>query len=195
MRNSQKINVLFSSMLLFLICILAPHHVWADTPFLGEIRWVSFGYAPKGWAFCNGQILSINQNQALFALLGTTFGGNGITTFALPDLRSRAPISSSATYPLGGIGGEEVHTLTASELPNHNHTLVADPREGTASAPSGNSLAKTSDGTTTYGSSTTAQMAAGSVANAGGGQPHNNLKPYITLNCIIALQGIFPARN
>ena len=181
--------------LLFLVYVIGPQHACADTPFLGEIRWVSFSFAPKGWAQCNGQLLPINQNTALFALLGTTFGGDGQTNFALPDMRSRAPIHVGSGFVLGEKGGEEGHVLTITELPTHTHTIVADPREGTVASPTGNSQAKTSDGTTAYGSSTTAQMAPGSITNAGGGQAHQNMKPFITLNCIISLTGIFPSQN
>jgi microcystin-dependent protein len=195
MKQRHVIHVLCAALLLFLVSFTAPQRALAFTPFIGEIRWVAFNFAPKGWAQCNGQLLPINQNPALFSLLGTTFGGNGLTTFALPDMRSRAPIHVSPNYTLGGIGGEESHTLTLAEIPAHTHTVTADPREGTAAGPTGNSPAKTSDGTTAYGSSTTAQMAPGSVTNAGGGQAHQNMKPFITLNCIISLAGIFPSQN
>ena len=195
MKNSHAIKTFCAAILLCLISSFIPHHAWADTPYLGEIRWVSFSFAPKGWAQCNGQLLPINQNQALFALLGTTFGGDGRITFALPDMRSRAPIHVSNMYPLGGTGGEEGHVLTISELPSHTHDVRVDPREGTAAGAAGNYLAKTSDGTTAYGSTPGTTLALGSIANAGGGQPHQNMKPYITLNCIISLTGIFPSQN
>lgn len=194
MKNTHAIKAVCAAMLLLLLSSFSPQCAWA-MPFIGEIRWVSFGFAPKWWAQCNGQLLPIAQNQALFSLLGTTYGGNGVTTFALPDMRSRAPIHVSSTDPLGGTGGEEGHTLIISELPPHAHTVTADSREGTAAGPTGNYLAKTSGGTSAYGSTSNATMATGSIANAGGGQPHENMKPFITLNCIIAVQGIFPSRN
>ena len=195
MKNRPMIRVLFAATLLFLINSIFPHYSWAE-PFIGEIRWVSFNFAPKGWAMCNGQLLPINQNQALFSLLGTTFGGNGQTTFALPDMRSRAPIhvSTSPSYPLGSNSGKESHILTLAELPIHNHVLKADPKEGTTAIPTGNYPAKTGNGTPAYAVSSTAAMAPASVANTGASLPHDNMKPYITMNCIIALQGIFPSR-
>lgn len=176
---------------------LLPCLSWAGgDPFLGEIRWVAFGVVPKNWANCNGQLMSISQNSALFALLGTTYGGNGTTTFALPDMRGRAPLHTDGfTYPLGLKGGEEKHTLTLAELPPHSHTVQVDGREATAAVPGATSyLAKTSGGTSAYGSTSNTLMAADSVSSVGNGVPHNNMKPYIALNCIIALQGVFPSQ-
>jgi microcystin-dependent protein len=182
-----------ATIVLLLVGVCSSQPVSAD-PFIGEIRWVSFGFAPRGWASCNGQFLPINQNQALFALLGTTFGGNGQTTFALPDMRSRAPIHVSPEFSLGGSGGEESHVLTMSELSSHTHDIKVDPKEGTSALPTNNYPAKSSGGTSAYGSTPNAAMIAGAVA-VQGGQPHENMKPFITLNCIIALQGIFPSQN
>jgi microcystin-dependent protein len=195
MRNRNVTIVFCVALLLLLAGSLVPQQANATTPFLGEIRWVSFGFAPKGWAQCNGQLLPINQNQALFALLGTTFGGDGRTTFALPDMRSRAPIHVSPDYNLGSRGGEERHVLTFAELPSHTHAVNVDPREGTSAVPTGNYPAKTSAGASAYGSTPSTTMATGSISNAGGGQAHENMKPFIALNCIIALQGIFPSQN
>lgn len=164
-------------------------------PFLGEMRWVAFGFAPKGWATCNGQLLAIIQNQALFSLLGTQYGGNGQTTFALPNLQGRGPIHRSATHTIGSVGGEENHTLLVSEIPVHTHSLNADAKEGIDTAPSGRLLAKTSTGTSAYGSTAPGVFTGASITAAGGGQSHPNMKPYIALNCIIALQGVFPSQN
>lgn len=194
MKNNHTIKAVCAAMILFLLGSFIPQCAWA-MPFIGEIRWVSFGFAPRNWAQCNGQILPIVQNTALFSLLGTTYGGNGVTTFALPDMRSRAPIHVSPDYTLGEYGGEESHALTLAELPGHTHDVKVDSKEGTSVTPAGSYPAKTSGGTSAYGSTSSATMAASSIANAGGGQPHENMKPFVTLNCIIALQGIFPSRD
>src|SRR5687767_3316527 len=163
-------------------------------PFLSEIKIVSFNFAPKGWALCNGQFLPINQNQALFALLGTTFGGNGQTTFALPDLRGRTPIHAGNGHTLGERAGEQAHTLSISELPQHTHVLNANSGQGTSTTPQGAVLAKAP--ANTYGTPTSlSAMYAGSVTNAGGSQAHLNMQPFLTLSFCIALQGIFPSQN
>ncbi len=162
-------------------------------PFLSEIRIMSFSYPPKGWAWCNGQLLPINQNQALFALLGTTFGGNGQTNFALPDLRARAPIHAGAGHTLGEKGGEASHTVTPAELPGHTHVLSGTNENGAAANPSGAVLAAANN---VYHAPTNAvTMSPGSVTNAGGSQPHDNMQPSLTLSFCIALQGIFPSPN
>ncbi|MDK9717827.1 MAG: tail fiber protein [Trichlorobacter sp.] len=181
--------------LLALLVLLCTVPAQADDPFLGEIRWVAFNFVPRYWARCDGQILPIQQNQALFSLLGTTFGGDGRINFALPDMRSRAPIHVGSTYTLGSKGGEESHGLTSQEMPIHTHSLKADPREGSAIDPTNNYPAKNSGGGSAYGSSATASMASGAVASTGNSQPHENMKPYSTLNCIIALSGIYPSQN
>jgi microcystin-dependent protein len=181
---------------------LAPLSVHAgDEPFVGEIAWVAFDFEPRNWAFCDGRLLAISQNTALFSLLGIQYGGNGTTTFALPDLRGRGPIHSGTlsgnTYTLGDKGGAETHTLTVNELPAHSHVPQVDPREATVASP-GNAtgyLAKTSAGTSAYGSTANATLAPAAVGSTGGGQAHNNMKPYLALNCVIALQGYFPSRN
>ena len=168
------------------------------TPFLGQILYVSFNYAPKGWADCNGQLLPINQNQALFSLLGTTYGGNGTTNFALPNIQSRVMISDNVTYPLGSSGGEESHTLTVNEMPSHNHAVNAVTSPGNKTSPEGNLPADTKVLDKEYasvGSGTTATMNSGVVSPAGASQPHSNIQPYVTFKCVIALQGIFPSRN
>jgi microcystin-dependent protein len=162
-------------------------------PFLSEIRIFSFNFAPKGWAFCNGQLLPINQNQALFSLLGTTYGGDGRVNFALPNLQSRVPVHVSSGFTLGQIGGEESHTLTISEIPAHNHVVNASSNSADVSDPTG---AFWADGAKSiYTANPNTSMDPASVPSIGGSQPHNNLSPYLTLNFCIALQGIFPSQN
>ena len=184
-------------LLVGLYASLTPQLARAGTePFLGQISWVAFNFAPQGWAPCQGQLLPINQNVPLFSLLGTTFGGDGVTTFALPDLRGRAPIHVSPQYGLGEQGGAETHTLSGNELPPHVHTFNVDPREATSAEP-GPLLypAKTSQGTSAYGSTANSSMPAAAIGTQGGGQPHENMKPFIAMTCIIALQGIYPVRD
>jgi microcystin-dependent protein len=162
-------------------------------PFLSEIRIMSFGYAPRGWAMCNGQLLPINQNQPLFSLLGTTYGGNGQTTFALPDLRGQVPIHSGQGFQLGQKGGEQAHTITISEMPTHTHIANANSGSGQNNPP-GAVLSKAA--ANMYGPpSQLATMATQSVANAGGSQAHLNMQPFLTLSFCIALIGIFPSQN
>lgn len=162
-------------------------------PFLSEIRLMSFNFAPKGWALCNGQLLPINQNQALFSLLGTMYGGNGQTTFALPDLRGRVPIHVGTSHTLGERGGEQAHTLSISELPTHTHAVRAHTGVGTGSTPGANTVLSKSPADL-YGAPTglTALHSATSV-NTGGSQAHTNIQPFLTLNFCIALQGIYPS--
>ena len=164
-------------------------------PFLSEIRIMSFGYAPRGWAMCNGQFLPINQNQALFSLLGTTFGGNGQTTFALPDLRGNVPIHVGQGFTLGQKGGEQAHTLTISELPTHNHTANATSTNGTIILPTGNLLAGGTPQLYHAVDNNLQAMNAATLSNVGGSQAHLNMQPFLTLNFCIALQGIFPSPN
>ena len=163
-------------------------------PFLSEIRTMSFDFPPKGWALCNGQLLPINQNQALFSLLGTTFGGNGQTTFALPDLRGHAPIHAGGGHALGERGGEQSHTLSTAELPTHAHAAQATSNPGNTTNPSGGFLA-----VSTVSSYVTPQdlvpLAPASVAPVGGGQAHETMQPFLALTFCIALQGIFPSRD
>jgi microcystin-dependent protein len=164
-------------------------------PFLGEIRIMSFAFAPKGWALCNGQLLPINQNQALFALLGTTFGGDGRVTFALPDLRSRTPIHVGNGHALGGKAGEQAHALSTAEMPSHTHVAHALGAQATTAAPNGNMLAIANGGAVYTGVTNPTPLSPATIANVGGGQGHSNMQPFLTLNFCIALQGIFPARN
>jgi microcystin-dependent protein len=160
-------------------------------PFLSEIRLMSFVFAPRGWALCNGQLLPINQNQALFSLLGTTFGGDGRVNFALPDLRGRVPIHVGSGHTLGERGGEQAHTLSIAELPAHTHILNASSDNGTQTQ-ANSVLAKT--GANTYGPATNlTPMSTGIVTNVGGSQAHLNMQPFLTLSFCIALQGIFPS--
>lgn len=164
-------------------------------PFLGEIKIISWNFSPKGWSFCNGQLLPINQNQALFSILGTTYGGNGQTTFALPDFRGRAPIHTGQGFLLGQAAGQEFHTLTQSEMPAHNHPLnasnVAD--GANVNLPANNFPA--TDPQNAYRTTTNTNFSPLSVTNVGGSQAHENRQPFLVLNFIIALIGIFPSRN
>jgi microcystin-dependent protein len=164
-------------------------------PFLSEVRIMSFVFAPKGWALCNGQLLPINQNQALFSLLGTTFGGDGRVNFGLPDLRGRAPIHVGSGHTLGERGGEQAHTLSISEIPTHTHVLNGTSNAGNALVPGGNLLAKANLPAYHAPDNNLAAMAPGSVANVGGSQAHLNMQPFLILSFCIALQGIFPSPN
>ena len=163
-------------------------------PFLAEIRLFSFVFAPRGWALCHGQVLPINQNQALFSLLGTTYGGNGQTTFALPDLRSRVPMHFGGSHSLGERAGEENHTLIAAELPAHNHVLNASTTDADFPLGTGNVLAP-APGAQIYATTPTGVMNPASVTSVGGSQPHPNIQPSQTLSFCIALVGIFPSRD
>jgi microcystin-dependent protein len=172
--------------------------------FIAEIRVFPFNFPPIGWAFCNGQILSISQNTALFSLLGTSFGGNGTSNFALPDLQGSVPLAwgqgpGLSPYELGQIGGEQAVTVLAVQMPAHTHALQAESGEATTKTPGPtNSLARSNPTFIYTGPTPTPPqqpLAAGTVGTAGGNQPHNNLMPYLTLNFCIALQGIFPARS
>jgi microcystin-dependent protein len=166
----------------------------ASDAFLSEIKLVSFNFPPKGWALCNGQFLPINQNQALFALLGTTYGGNGQTNFALPNLRGRVPIHFDGGHTLGEAAGSTSVTVNAQQLPTHTHALLASTTDGDTPVPSGTVLAATP--AKIYGpAASLTTLNPLNVTNVGGSQPHNNMMPYLTLNFIIALQGIFPSRN
>ena len=162
-------------------------------PFLAEIRIASFNFAPKGWAMCNGQLLPINQNQALFSLLGTTYGGNGQTNFALPDLRGRVPIHVGSNFTLGTRGGEEAHTVSTAELPQHTHVMNGSATNADVALPTDNVVAQSSQ---LYGPA--AQLTTldpSSNGSTGGSQAHLNLQPFLTLTFCIALQGIFPSRD
>jgi microcystin-dependent protein len=164
-------------------------------PFLSEIRIMSFVFAPKGWALCNGQLLPINQNQALFALLGTTFGGDGRVNFALPDLRARTPIHVGSGHTLGEKGGEPAHTLSIAELPTHTHVLNASSQPGNAPGPATPSPNVLADSVNQVHADPANLVATnpGSVTNVGGSQAHLNMQPFLTLSFCIALIGPFPS--
>ena len=163
--------------------------------FLGSLMLVPYNFAPTGFAFCEGQILSIAQNSALFALLGTTYGGNGQTTFALPDLRGRVPIYQGAGFTLGQSGGEESHTLLPVEMPQHGHGGQVRTVTATTATPTGNLLAAVPTFAYRKNLTNLTVLTAATVANAGGGQAHENRSPLLALNFSIALVGIFPSRN
>jgi microcystin-dependent protein len=168
-------------------------------PFLAEVRIVGFNFAPRGWAFCDGQILPINQNQSLYSLLGTTYGGDGRTSFALPDLRGRVPMhvgsSNGTSHTEGQKSGEETHTLAANEMPQHKHVVMASSNAATVTNPQGNVLAATTSDVYTDSTTNLVSLASGSSLNTGGSQAHDNMQPYLALNFCIALQGLFPSRN
>jgi microcystin-dependent protein len=164
-----------------------------STPFLSEIKIFSFGFAPKGWAMCNGQLLPINQNQALFSLLGTTYGGDGRVNFALPNLQGRTPLSQGNGFTLGQVGGEQAHTLTISEIPTHTHVGIGSNATADQSDPTGALWAQAPSNA--YSSNVNTTMNPQTVGSTGGSQAHPNLSPYLTLNFCIALQGIFPSQN
>ena len=163
--------------------------------FLGEIRIFSFGFVPRYWAQCNGQLMSIQQNLALFSLLGTQFGGNGSTTFALPDVRDRVPVHSGKSYIQGQVGGETAHTLTVPELAQHTHDVIADTAPGVP-APSSTSRLAASTGLSLYGAAgaNNQDMNATAISSTGGG-PHENMAPSLAVNFCICLAGIYPSRN
>lgn len=165
-------------------------------PYLGEIRLFTFNFAPKSWAFCNGQLLPINQNQALFSLLGTAFGGDGRTTFALPDFRGRLPIHCGDAYFPGTRGGENTHTLTLAEMPQHNHDVRVSDTYGAAKYAGGTAfLAGEPGGAYAPSLGTPVALNPATVADLGGGQPHENRQPFLALNFCIALGGIYPSSN
>jgi microcystin-dependent protein len=167
--------------------------------FVGEIRIFSGSFAPAGWALCDGQLLAIAQNTALFSLLGTAYGGDGRATFALPDLRGRVPVhvgqGPGLTDRLRGEAiGSEAHTLSVNEIPAHSHPLGASAVNGNSDSPAGGVMARSPSAVPQYAANHDATLAASAVSPTGGSQPHNSMQPYLTLNFIIALQGVFPSR-
>jgi microcystin-dependent protein len=164
-------------------------------PFLSEIRIMSFGFPPKGWALCNGQLLPINQNQALFSLLGTTYGGDGRVNFALPNLQARTPIHIGGGHTLGERGGEPAHTLSQAEMPQHAHTANGVSTTGTTNLPAGNLVANSAPNTIYGPVQSLSALNPTTVTTVGGSQAHVNMQPYLALNFCIALQGIFPSQN
>ena len=164
-------------------------------PFIGEIKVISWNFAPKGWGFCNGQLLPINQNQALFSLLGTTYGGDGRVNFGLPNFQGRTPVHVGGGFTQGQAGGETSHTLVQGEMPQHTHTAQVQSANATTGTPNGNLLAGAPSFAYRNSLTNPTTLVPGTITNAGGGQPHANQQPFLVLNFIIALQGIFPSRN
>jgi microcystin-dependent protein len=164
-------------------------------PFMGEIRLMSFGFPPKGWSFCNGQLLPINQNQALFSLLGTTYGGDGRVNFALPDLQGRAPCHRGQGLTIGEKAGEEAHTINMSEMPQHTHTAQGTSTTGNTQDGNNNLLGVVAGRLYTDASNSPTTLHPSTITSVGGSQPHNNMQPFLVLNFCISLQGIFPSQN
>jgi microcystin-dependent protein len=196
---TSRCKILLLVTVVFAIAASVPAQAQVE-PFLGEIRFVGFNFAPQGWALCNGQLLSIAQNTALFSLLGTQYGGDGQTTFALPDLQGRVAIGAGYGAGLtqrnnGDKGGQEVVALTIAQMPKHTHNLKAASGAANTKAPNGNLLANSS--TTPIYSNQTADTTLRSsvIATTGNNQPHENMQPFTTMTCIIALEGIYPSRN
>lgn len=197
--NRKICRYFMTGCLWFILGMPATPVLAEEYPFVGEMIWVPYNFAPTGWHLCDGTLLSISQNTALFSLLGTQYGGNGTTNFALPDMQGRVMINAGqgpglSNYVQGESGGEATHTLTESEMPAHNHAFRASPATGTVTTPAGNMYGQ-SGSMKLYGTNPAATMSSNALGTAGGGQPHNNMMPYTTLNCIIALTGVFPSRN
>jgi microcystin-dependent protein len=164
-------------------------------PFLGEIKIMSFNFPPKGWALCNGQLLPINQNQALYSLLGTTYGGDGRVNFGLPNLQGRTPNHMGNGFSVGQMGGEQAHVLTISEMPTHVHSAMASSIASDTFVPTSNYLGMANNFYAPLGNPTSTPLPSATLAITGGSQPHENMQPYLVLSFCIALQGIFPAQN
>ncbi|WP_282940364.1 tail fiber protein [Paenibacillus sp. RC67] len=168
-------------------------------PYVGEIRMFAGNFAPAGWMLCQGQILPISENDTLFNLIGTTYGGDGQSTFALPDLRGRIPIhagmSNGNSYQLGGMGGTEQVTLTVNQIPAHTHAMIGQPKRGNTNSPQDAFWAKSTLNQFAAPSNSPQPMNPGSISPAGGSQPHENMMPYLAVNFIISLYGIYPSQN
>lgn len=164
-------------------------------PYVGEIRMFAGNFAPAGWAFCDGATLPISENETLFQLIGTTYGGDGQETFNLPNLASRVPIHMNGTYPIGAMYGVETVTLTQQQIPAHSHGLIATTAVGSETSPAGNVLAQVGAGYLYSATSPGVTLAAASISADGGSQPHENLQPYVCINYIISLFGIFPSQT
>jgi microcystin-dependent protein len=167
----------------------------ATSPFIGELRTMSFGFPPKGWASCNGALLPIAQNQALFSILGTTYGGNGVQTFGLPNLQGRVAVGTGNGFTLGQVGGSATVTLQSTQIPVHTHNANAFPTTAVGPSAPGPTVLLGQFGVNAYATSANTAMAAGTVGNSVGGQPHENRQPFLTVNVCIALQGIYPSRS
>ena len=165
------------------------------TPFLGEIKIISWNFAPKGWAFCNGQFLPINQNQALFSLFGTMYGGNGQTTFALPDVRGKVPVHVGDGFTQGEVGGSSSVTIRSQTMAQHLHFVNVTNNDATSPNPANDVIISKSVAQSYGPGSNLSPMAATTIGNVGGSQPHDNRQPFLVLNFIVALQGVFPSRN
>lgn len=189
------VAIWIAAFVFLLACGSAAYAQSASQPYLGQIFAVAFDFAPKGFAECNGQLLQINQNQALFSLLGTTYGGDGRQTFALPDLRGRVAMDASTIITLGEKGGEETHALTTSEMPVHSHQLEVSTNVGNTANPDSSVFARDASGAARYAASPSGAMSTAAVGQTGSGQPHENRMPFIVVHYIIALQGIYPSQN
>lgn len=193
-------NLIFACTLLISSALTSTLKAQASEPFLGQIAFVPYTFVPKNWAECNGQLLSISQNQALFSLLGTTYGGDGISNFALPDMRGRTVVHNGqgqglSSYTVGQKGGVESVTLTASQMPTHTHSLNATTTEGNQNSPTNSIPADTKTLDKEYSNAVpNTTMSTSAIGMAGGNQPHENRSPYLTLKCIISLVGVFPSQ-
>jgi microcystin-dependent protein len=196
----MKMQKIFIALLLGILTVATLPAVAQNEPFIGEIQLVGFNFAPVGWATCSGQLMAISQNTALFSLIGTTYGGDGESTFALPDLRGRRIVGAGqgpglSNYINGQVGGEESVTLTVNQIPQHSHAPNANSAPGTSLTPAGNYWAS-QNATALYSNAPMpANMAGGLIGSAGGNQPHDNMQPYLVMNYIIALEGIYPSQN
>lgn len=192
------VNFMILCLLWFGVIPTSMVNAGGSEPYVGQILWVPFSFVPRGWAKCDGQILPISQNTALFSLLGTTYGGDGKSTFALPDMQGRLLLhagqgSGLSEYVQGESSGSATHTLAVNELPYHSHSVSVSTATGTDTSPANAYYAQPANGKQ-YGPDGSSSFASPAVVSSGGGLPHNNMMPYTTLNCIIALQGVYPAR-